>query len=71
MQIFGARGITSAFPLERLWRDCRIARIGGGTDEVLADVVASALDRPARQADEFIAAAAAADQPAPAGHELG
>ena len=71
MQIFGARGTTSAFPLERLWRDCRIARIGGGTDEVLADVVASALDRPARQADEFIAAAAAADQPAPAGRELG
>ena len=66
MQIFGARGNTSAFPLERLWRDCRIARIGGGTDEVLADVVASSLDRPDRTADEFIAAAAAADQPVPA-----
>jgi alkylation response protein AidB-like acyl-CoA dehydrogenase len=71
MQISGARGTTSAFPLERLWRDCRIARIGGGTDEVLADVVASSLDRPARRADEFIAAAVAADKPTPAGRQLG
>lgn len=64
MQIFGARGNTSAFPLERLWRDCRIARIGGGTDEVLTDVVASSLDRPDPATDAFITAAAAADQPA-------
>jgi alkylation response protein AidB-like acyl-CoA dehydrogenase len=71
MQVFGARGTTSAFPLERLWRDCRIARIGGGTDEVLADVVASALDRPARPTDEFIAATAEADQPALAGRRGG
>jgi alkylation response protein AidB-like acyl-CoA dehydrogenase len=65
MQVFGARGNTSAFPLERLWRDCRIARIGGGTDEVLADVVASYVDRPDHRADAFIAAAVAADQPLP------
>ena len=65
MQIFGARGNTSAFPLEKLWRDCRIARIGGGTDEVLADVVASYLDRPDRSVDEFISEAVEADRPAP------
>ena len=70
MQIFGARGNTSAFPLERLWRDCRIARIGGGTDEVLADVVASMLDRPDQLTDQFIAAAAAADQPVPVLRQL-
>ena len=65
MQIFGARGNTSAFPLEKLWRDCRIARIGGGTDEVLADVVASYLDRPDRSVDGFISEAVEADRPAP------
>jgi alkylation response protein AidB-like acyl-CoA dehydrogenase len=65
MQIFGARGSTSAFPIEKLWRDCRIARIGGGTDEVLADVVASYLDRPNPPADDFIAEAVKADLPTP------
>lgn len=65
MQIFGARGNTSAFPLERLWRDCRIARIGGGTDEVLADVVASYVDRPDSRADAFITETVGADLPLP------
>jgi alkylation response protein AidB-like acyl-CoA dehydrogenase len=63
MQIFGARGNTGAYPLEKLWRDCRVARIGGGTDEVLADMVASYLDRADPEAEEFLAAAAAADTP--------
>lgn len=45
MQVFGARGVSGNFPLERLWRDCRLARLGGGTDEVLTDLVASGLDR--------------------------
>jgi alkylation response protein AidB-like acyl-CoA dehydrogenase len=46
LQVFGARGCTDNFPLERWWRDVRLARFGGGTDEVLADVIASGLDRP-------------------------
>src|SRR5262249_34078962 len=43
MQMLGARGCSDTFPLERLWRDSRLARLGGGTDEVLADLVASAI----------------------------
>jgi alkylation response protein AidB-like acyl-CoA dehydrogenase len=45
MQVFGARGCSTNFPIERIWRDCRLARLGGGADEVLADLVASGLDR--------------------------
>ena len=63
MQILGARGNTSAYPLEKLWRDCRIARVGGGTDEVLADMVASYVDRPDRRVEEFLDAAAEDDVP--------
>ena len=63
MQILGARGNTSAYPLEKLWRDCRIARVGGGTDEVLADMVASYVDRPDRRVEEFLDAAAKDDVP--------
>ena len=66
MQVFGARGNTSAYPLERLWRDCRVARIGGGTDEVLADTVASFIDRPDPQAQALLEQAAQADLPRPA-----
>jgi alkylation response protein AidB-like acyl-CoA dehydrogenase len=45
MQVFGARGCMRGFPVEHIWRDTRMARLGGGTDEVLADLVASGLDR--------------------------
>jgi alkylation response protein AidB-like acyl-CoA dehydrogenase len=64
-QVFGARGDTTAYPLEKLARDCRIARIGGGTDEVLADVVASLIDRPDAAAEDLLDRAAAADLPQP------
>jgi alkylation response protein AidB-like acyl-CoA dehydrogenase len=65
MQVFGARGNTSAYPMERLWRDCRVARIGGGTDEVLADTVASFIDRADPQALARLEQATRADQPLP------
>ena len=65
MQVFGARGNTSAYPLEKMLRDCRISRLGGGTDEVLADVVAALLDRPDPEADKELEAAALADLPLP------
>lgn len=45
MQVMGARGYTSNYPLERLWRDVRLARVGGGADEVMAELVGSRLDR--------------------------
>jgi alkylation response protein AidB-like acyl-CoA dehydrogenase len=65
MQVFGARGTSANFPIERLWRDCRLARLGGGADEVLADLVASGLDRPDAEADAALAALLAADRPRP------
>jgi alkylation response protein AidB-like acyl-CoA dehydrogenase len=35
MQIFGGLGYTKETRIERLWRNCRFFRIGGGTDEVM------------------------------------
>lgn len=44
LQAFGGRGYTEDFPLARMYRDVRLTRIGGGTDEVLCEVIASNLD---------------------------
>ena len=43
MQFFGARGYSRELPLERMARDVRMFTIGGGTAEVLRNVVAGAL----------------------------
>ena len=40
IQIHGANGFTKEFELERLYRDCMIATIGGGTSEVQRSIVA-------------------------------
>jgi alkylation response protein AidB-like acyl-CoA dehydrogenase len=56
MQILGGRGYLDAFPLERYWRDIRVARIGGGTDEVMADIVAGLFERPSPAPDAWFAA---------------
>jgi Acyl-CoA dehydrogenases len=39
MQIFGGIGYSMEFPLQRAWRDSRLIRIGGGTDEVMREVI--------------------------------
>jgi alkylation response protein AidB-like acyl-CoA dehydrogenase len=65
MQVFGARGCMRGFPLERIWRDTRIARMGGGTDEVLADLVASGLDRTDASIDALLDEYMAGDTPHP------
>jgi alkylation response protein AidB-like acyl-CoA dehydrogenase len=65
MQVLGARGCMSSFPVERIWRDTRLARLGGGTDEVLADLVASGLDRQDPGTEELLAGYLAGDIPAP------
>lgn len=44
LQAFGGRGYTEDFPLARMYRDVRLTRIGGGTDEMLCEVIASNLD---------------------------
>ena len=41
MQIFGARGYSRDFPLERMARDVRMFTIGGGTAQVLRTLAAS------------------------------
>ncbi|WP_433337819.1 acyl-CoA dehydrogenase family protein [Spirillospora sp. CA-294931] len=63
MQVMGARGVSGGFPLERIWRDCRMARLGGGTDEVLADLVASGLDRHDPDFDDLLVGYLAGDDP--------
>ncbi len=45
MQVLGGCGyLENATPLARLWRDVRLARIGGGTDEMMWEIVAAGLD---------------------------
>lgn len=43
LQVFGARGYSRNLPLERMARDVRMFTIGGGTAEVLRNVVASTI----------------------------
>lgn len=44
VHIFGGAGyLVDETPLGRWWRDMKLARIGGGTDEVLWELVAAAL----------------------------
>jgi alkylation response protein AidB-like acyl-CoA dehydrogenase len=44
LQILGARGYTNTYPVERMYRDARLTRIGGGTDEILREIIARYLD---------------------------
>ena len=39
MQIFGGAAYTMDLPVQRAWRDSRLIRIGGGTDEVMREVI--------------------------------
>lgn len=39
MQIFGGAGYTMDLPIQRAWRDTRLIRIGGGTDEVMREII--------------------------------
>ncbi len=39
MQVFGGYGYSMEFPIQRAWRDTRLIRIGGGTDEIMREVV--------------------------------
>ena len=40
LQIFGGNGYMAEYPIERSWRDSRLARIGGGTDEIMKEIIA-------------------------------
>jgi citronellyl-CoA dehydrogenase len=39
LQIHGGAGYMKEYGIERAWRDVRLFRIGGGTDEVMLDVI--------------------------------
>jgi alkylation response protein AidB-like acyl-CoA dehydrogenase len=39
VQIHGGAGYMKEYGVERLWRDTRLCRIGGGTDEIMLDIV--------------------------------
>lgn len=44
MHLFGGAGyLDDETPLARMWRDSRLARLGGGTDEMMWELVASGL----------------------------
>jgi alkylation response protein AidB-like acyl-CoA dehydrogenase len=45
LQIHGGAGYASGW-LERAWRDSRLLRIGGGTDEVMREVISRTLKEP-------------------------
>lgn len=40
MQIFGGASYSMDLPIQRAWRDTRLIRIGGGTDEVMREIIA-------------------------------
>jgi acyl-CoA dehydrogenase len=31
------------YPVQRAWRDIRIARVGGGTDEIMREIIVNTL----------------------------
>jgi alkylation response protein AidB-like acyl-CoA dehydrogenase len=46
IQVHGALGYNRDFPLERMWRDARIAEIFEGTNEIQRIVIAEQVLRP-------------------------
>jgi alkylation response protein AidB-like acyl-CoA dehydrogenase len=44
LQVLGGRGYTDAYPVERYYRDIRLTRIGGGTDEMMREIISTTLD---------------------------
>lgn len=43
LQIFGGNGYMMENPIQRLWRDTRLYRIGAGTDEIMKEIIAKEL----------------------------
>jgi alkylation response protein AidB-like acyl-CoA dehydrogenase len=63
MQLLGGRGYTLNYPLEGYWRDIRAARIGGGSDELMRELVAAGIDRPNAFFDSWLDELDASDTP--------
>lgn len=43
LQILGGNGYMMEYPIQRVWRDTRLHRIGAGTDEVMKEIIAKQL----------------------------
>lgn len=39
LQMFGGYGYMEDYPLARMWRDSRLGQIGGGTSEILCEII--------------------------------
>ncbi len=58
MRIFGGAGyLVDETPIGRWWQDMKLARVGGGTDEVLWELVAAAMKPDCDGHDELIGGA--------------
>ncbi len=40
LQMYGGYGFMEDYPLARMWRDARLGQIGGGTSEILCEIIA-------------------------------
>ena len=43
MQLHGGAGYMNEYPIARLWRDSRVTRIYGGTNEIMKEVIGRAV----------------------------
>lgn len=43
MQFYGGYGYMMEYPIQRFWRDSRLTRIGGGTDEIMLEIISRQL----------------------------
>jgi citronellyl-CoA dehydrogenase len=43
MQFMGGYGYMMENPMQRMWRDSRILRIAGGTDEIQREIIAMSM----------------------------
>lgn len=40
LQFFGGNGFSEDYPMARMYRDCRVGTIGGGTSDIMRDIIA-------------------------------
>jgi acyl-CoA dehydrogenase len=43
VQVHGGAGALAEYPAQRLWRDARVGPIGGGTDDIMRNVIAATM----------------------------
>ncbi len=43
LQFMGGYGYMMEYPVQRAWRDARLGRIGGGTDEIMREIIATTM----------------------------